>query len=217
LLAVLSVFEATSCGVFSLEYALRLWASVEDPRYSHPLWGRLRFATRPVVVLDLLAIAPALLALGSVDTRFLRLARLSRLLRVLKLGRYSRALRELAEVIRSRTPDLVSALFVMLLLLLSAAIAVFFAEHDAQPEVFSNVTASLWWAIVTMTTVGYGDVFPITTLGRVLAAAISILGIGLFALPAGIIADGYRERLGERRRSAQPCRHCGHVPSEDER
>ena len=207
-----AVFDHVSCAIFAVEYFARLWACVEDRRFRRPFVGRVKFALTPLAILDALAIAPALLYLTAVDLRFLRTARLLRIGRVFKMGRYSRALQNLGSVLRSRSADLVSAMFVMGIMLVTASTLVFYAERDAQPDVFPNITAALWWGIVTMTTVGYGDVFPITGIGRALAATISILGLGLFALPAGIIADGYREALAARRtrpRKHARCPHCG--------
>jgi voltage-gated potassium channel len=205
-------FEVFSVAVFTLEYVARLWACTADSRYAHPIWGRLRYATTFMVLIDLLAFAPFYLpAVLPVDLRFMRGLRLFRLLWVLKLGRYSKSLSLLGRVLRAKTADLGTAVFGLLVLLVIAASVMYYVEHGAQPELFSSIPASMWWAVSTLTTVGYGDIYPITPLGKVTSSFISVLGIGLFALPAGILAAGFSE---ERQRQAAKdstgaCPHCG--------
>ena len=133
--------------------------------------------------------------------------------RVVKLARYSRALRLLGQVVVSRKEELVSIFFVLLTLLVISSSLMYFAEHDDQPTVFPSIPATMWWSVVTLTTVGYGDAFPITGLGQTIAAIIAILGIGMFALPAGILGAGFVDALENRRNEedAGPrlCPHCG--------
>jgi voltage-gated potassium channel len=209
---VFRAIEAVSVVVFAAEYILRLWVITCSPKYSHPLFGRLRYALTPLALIDLLAIAPSLLA-TRLDLRFIRLARLFRLLRVLKLARYSQALTRVAKVVNEQKDELVSALGVIALLLVTAASLMYFAEHDAQPKAFPSIPASMWWAVMTLTTVGYGDVYPVTAAGKALAGTIALLGIGAFALPTSILGAGF---LAEFHRSAadspppqQTCPECG--------
>lgn len=202
-----AVIEAISLAVFSVEYALRLWSCVADPRYVGTLSGRLRFAASPLALIDLVAILPSLIPGGSLDLRFMRIFRLIRLMRIFKLVRYSESLQLLLRVLVSRRQQLAATAAAGGALLLVASCAIFFAEHDAQPKAFSSIPASMWWGVVTLTTVGYGDIFPVTVPGKILAGMIAALGVGLFALPAGIVAGGFTEILQERHK--KNCPHCG--------
>jgi voltage-gated potassium channel len=105
--------------------------------------------------------------------------------------------------------ELLVTLFVLLLLLLFASSLIYFAEHDAQPDIFSSIPAAMWWAVATLTTVGYGDVYPVTTVGKLVASVIAVLGIGMFALPTGILGAGFVEELQSRKRRPRTCPHCG--------
>jgi voltage-gated potassium channel len=200
-------FEAVSVAVFSVEYLLRLWTCDADPRF-RGLAGRVRFALRPMALVDLVAILPSLIPGGSLDLRFARSVRLLRLARSLKFARYSQSLQTLGRVIRAKRSELSVTAFLGFILMICASSGIYFFEHEAQPKAFSSIPASMWWAVVTLTTVGYGDVFPVTPFGKVLASGIAILGIGLFALPTGILASGFSDEL-QRRREARMCPHCG--------
>ena len=206
---LLAAFEAVSVAVFTVEYLLRLATCTVDPRFRAPLSGRLAFALSPLALVDLAAIVPAYLP-GEVwlDLRYLRLVRLVRMMRVLKLARYSRTLQTFARVVYSKRDELqVILAFLVVLLVLSSA-SMYFVEHEAQPETFSSIPAAMWWAVATLTTVGYGDIYPITPLGKLLGSVIALIGIGLFALPAGVLAGAFAEELGRRRRPVA-CPHCG--------
>lgn len=195
------VFEVISVTVFTVEYLLRLWSAPESSAVENPVVGRVRYALSVPMLIDLLAIAPFYVGLvgvgGALDLRFLRALRLFRFLRVLKLVRYSESARALTTVIDRKRDDLVVALTTTTVLLLVASSAMYFIEHEAQPEAFSSIPATLWWGVVTLTTVGYGDVFPVTPAGKFLAAVVAFLGIGLFALPASILASGLVEAAVE--------------------
>ena len=200
--------EVFSVAVFSVEYALRLWSCTSVPKYRSPVLGRLRFALTPLALVDLVAIAPFFLPwLVPLDLRFIRVLRLFRLLRSLKLARYSHALHTLGRVVRAKKEELAITAFLGMVLLILASSLMYYVEEEAQPTVFSSIPAAMWWAVVTLTTVGYGDIYPITPLGKVLASAMGILGIGLFALPAGIMASGFAEEL-QRKRAPVLCPHC---------
>jgi voltage-gated potassium channel len=203
-------FEVFSVAVFTAEYVIRIWACTADERYADAFWGRVRYATTPLVVIDFLAFAPFYLAVLPLDLRFLRALRLFRLLRVLKLGRYSKSIAVMGDVLRAKASDLVSSVLALSVMLVISASVMYYAEHDAQPDKFASIPESMWWAVCTLTTVGYGDVFPVTPLGKLAASVISILGIGLFAIPTGILAAGYSEARS-RSENALPdtCPHCG--------
>lgn len=203
-------FEIFSVIIFSAEYLLRLWSVTADPRYAAPIRGRIRFALTPMAMIDLLAVLPFYLPFVGIDLRVFRAARLFRIFRVAKLGRYSLALQTFGRVLTAKREELVTTLMLLLLLLLFAASLLYFAENRAQPEAFSSIPAAMWWGIATLTTVGYGDVYPITWIGRFLASLIAIAGIGMFALPTGILGAAFVEEIQNRRRArAVTCPHCG--------
>ena len=207
------VFEVISVGVFSVEYAARIWACTADPRYRQPIIGRLRYVSGFDGVVDLLAILPFYITLAlpaaALDLRILRVLRLLRFARVLKLGRYSDSLGRMKRVIGARRGDLGVALAAVGVVLILASSAIYYVEVDTQPEVFTSIPAAMWWGISALTTVGYGDITPVTPLGKFLGGIIQLLGIAIFALPAGIIAAGYEEE--SRRNAPGPgiCKSCG--------
>ena len=206
-------FEVFSVGVFSVEYAARIWACTADPRYRQPIIGRLRYVSSFGGVVDLLAILPFYVSLAvpaaALDLRILRVLRLLRFARVLKLGRYSDSLGRMKRVIGARRGDLGVALGAVGVVLILASSAIYYVEVDTQPDVFTSIPAAMWWGISALTTVGYGDITPVTPLGKFLGGIIQLLGIAIFALPAGIIAAGYEEE--SRRNAAGPgiCKSCG--------
>jgi len=203
-------FEVFSVAVFTAEYVLRVWSSTAGGRYEGSVRGRLRYALTPMALVDLLAILPFYLEFLTVDLRFVRSLRLIRLFRAFKLARYSSSLQTLGRVLTSKREELLVTLFVVLILLIFAASAMYYAERDDQPDKFSSIPAAMWWGVATLTTVGYGDVFPITPLGKLLGAVIAVLGVGLFALPTGILASGFAEELQKsRRHEPLVCPHCG--------
>lgn len=216
--------ETFSVAVFLTEYVLRFWSIVENPRYAHPLLGRLRWALTPMAIVDLLSVLPFLLAVTKLDLRAMRLLRLMRILRIVKVGRYSVAARTLTNVLRAKSADLLSLLFLLAILLLVSSTLMYYFENDAQPDVFSSIPATMWWGIVTLTTIGYGDMAPVTVAGRLLGSVIAIVGIGMFALPAGLLGAAFVEEIGKARKHghdhgivatpSRTCRHCGNPVDE---
>ncbi|MEY7851376.1 ion transporter [Natrarchaeobius sp. A-rgal3] len=207
---VFHYFELFSVAVFTVEYLGRVWAAVDDPSFEGPISGRVRFASKPLLVVDLIAILPFYLSAAGIqaDLRFLRALRLVRLFRLLKLARYSTAMRSFGLVFYEKKEKLVLALFANLMLLTLASSVMYYVEHPHQPEVFSSIPASFYWGFITLTTVGYGDVTPITPLGQFLTGLIALLGIGLFALPASILAAGFMEQTDDEA-EYEYCPHCG--------
>lgn len=191
-------FETVSVVIFTVEYVARLWTVVEDARYVRPIVGRLRYAVTFFMVIDLLAILPFYLAAvgAGFDLRFLRALRLLRLFRMFKLGRYSTAARAFMRVLKDRKEKLVIAASANLILLIVASSVMYIAEHDAQPDAFPSIPETMWWGVVTLTTVGYGDVVPVTRPGQIIGAAVAVIGIGMFALPAALIATGFAQAAG---------------------
>lgn len=193
-------FELLSVAIFSGEYLLRLWSCVEsrDPRFRSPVRGRLRYATSWMALIDLLAVLPFYLAaIVPMDLRFLRVLRV---LRIFKLSHYFSALDVLLEVVRKERHAFGAAFLLLAIGSLFAASGIYLVEHRSQPEAFGSIPAAMWWAVVTLTTVGYGDVTPVTTLGKLFGATITVMGIGMVALPTGILASGFSEELRRRQR-----------------
>ncbi len=192
------LFEVFVTLVFSAEYLVRLWICVEEPsgRYARPVLGRLRYAVTPLAIVDLIAVLP--LYLGAASAGDLLVLRLFRIFRILKLARYSETLTMFRVVFMNERHALLSALGVMLVLLLVAASVLHLLEARLQPDAFGSIPAALWWAVVTLTTVGYGDVVPVTPLGRLVAGLLALIGIGMFALPTAILGAGFSRELQKR-------------------
>ncbi len=190
-------FELFSIIVFSLEYLTRVWVCVENPKYRQPVTGRLKYMVSPMAIVDLVAVLPFYLGIFfNLDTRFLRVLRL---FRIFKLSRHFSAMSILLTVIKNEMATLVSAIFIMLVLIVLASAGMFMVERDAQPTAFGTIPRAMWWATITLSTVGYGDVIPVTVAGKILGVFITILGVGMAALPAGIIASGFTREVNRRR------------------
>lgn len=216
------VFEVIVVIVFTLEYLLRLWiADLAHPELS-PLRARLAFVFSGYGLIDLLAILPFYLPFLLVfDLRFIRILRVVRLLRIFKLNRYTRAIQIVGDIFWEKRTELSITVFVTIVLLLMSSTIMYHLENEAQPEQFPDIISTFWWAIATLTTVGYGDVFPVTGWGKLVSGVIAMLGIGLVALPTGIISAAFIERVEEEVRveKAQKhkhkdqgftfCPHCG--------
>jgi voltage-gated potassium channel len=190
-----------------------LWVAPLDPRFAKPFWGRIRYAFTLMAIVDLLAILPALLPLiFTFDLRIIRFLRVFRLFRLFKMSRYVQSLNSLDDVVRAKKEELVVTLVMIGMLLLFSSSLMYIVETEAQPDKFPDIPSAMWWGVATLTTVGYGDVFPITPLGKLFGAFIALLGIGMFALPTGILASGFAEeikRRHEKEKTCPPCPHCG--------
>jgi voltage-gated potassium channel len=210
---IFNAFDLFSVAVFTVEYILRVWSCTIDPRFNDPVRGRLRFLVTPLALVDLMAVLPFYLPLLFPDMRFMRAMRLFRLFRVLKLARYSESLQTFIDVLRLKKEELMVMFFAIMILLIISSSLVYDAEHEAQPEAFASIPAAMWWGIVTLATVGYGDVYPVTPWGRLIGSVVVILGIGLFALPTGVLASGFAEVLARRKEKEKiqkmRCPHCG--------
>ena len=204
--AIFWSLEIISVTIFTVEYFLRLWVAPLDPRYSHPVWGRIRYAFSLFAIIDLLAILPTFLPLiFTVDLRIIRFLRVFRLFRLFKMHRYVESLNSLDDVVRSKKEELLVILVMISMLLLFSSSIMYLVEHEAQPDKFPDIPSAMWWGVATLTTVGYGDVFPVTPLGKLLGSFIAFLGIGMFALPTGILASGFAEEIQRRRRKNEEC------------
>lgn len=206
--------EVLTVIVFSVEYVLRLWCCVESPRYGSPVGGRVKYVLSPLAVVDLMAVLPFYLPFFSANMLFLRSLRFFRLFRVVKLGRYSTAFRVLGQVVHAKRAELVISGFVLLILTVLSAIGMYYAEHDAQPQVFPDIPSSMYWAIETLTNMGHPD--PVTGVGKCMASMIFVLGLAMLALPTGVLGAGFVEEFHARQRQRVCCPHCGKeiVPQE---
>jgi len=210
-----TVFEIFSVAIFTLEYLARLWTSDLLFDKGSSLSRRLRFAFSWYGLIDLLAILPFFLPLVvKFDLRVLRIIRLFRLLRIFKLGRLSSSMKNIKSVLNETKAELGVTLFVAFILLTLSSTLMYYFENEAQPEVFSNIGQSMWWAVATLTTVGYGDIYPITGIGKFLGAIIALIGIGFVALPTGIISSAFIEKVQNEKKmkvssTSCECPHCG--------
>lgn len=205
------VFEIISVVAFTIEYGLRIWTS--DIKYSGKsrFKARLSFMFTFMAIVDLLAILPFYLPMFiKIDLRFLRMVRITRLMRILKVNRYSKALSTIYKVVSRKKEELLATVFVMSFVIMISATLMYYFENNVQPESFPNIVASLWWAVATLTTVGYGDIYPVTFVGKILASIIAISGIGLVALPTGIISSGFVDQLSSKNQDNR-CPHCHEI------
>lgn len=202
-------FDRFSVLIFSVEYVLRVWSCVHHPKYSHPVLGRLRYMLSPGAIIDLLAILPFYVhaAIG-LDLRVLRILRLFRFLRLFQLTAYMKATKMIVNVFRATYNQLLLSLILTLFLIVISSSLVYFAEHLAQPKVFTSIPETMWWSVVTLTTVGYGNMVPITVAGKLFTSVILLAGVALFALPAGIITAGFLEEIRKQKHPRHLCPHC---------
>jgi len=190
-------FECFSVLVFSIEYVIRIWTIVENRSYQSPVLGRLKFVISPMAIIDLLAILPFYLPFVGVDLRVLRILRLFRFFRIIKMARYTKAFTMVRDVFREKKEELlVITVFISILLVLLSTI-MYYLEGHVQPEIFGSIPRSLWWGIITLTTVGYGDAVPVTAFGQLFGGIVALLGIGFIALPTGILASGFSEQISK--------------------
>jgi voltage-gated potassium channel Kch len=197
------ILDTVAVAIFTLEYLMRMYSVVEQPGFRQTVMGRIRYARSPSALIDILAIAPFFLEVilhHLVDLRFLRVFRLMRLL---KLTRYTGATTTLATVVKREWPVLAASAFVMLLLVLLAASLGYVFEHESQPDKFENIPQSIYWAVVTLASVGYGDIAPVTPAGRAMTIVLSLLGIGIFAIPAALLSSAFSDQLRIERETLQ--------------
>lgn len=218
ILNFLNCIETISVIMFTVEYLLRVYTA--DLIYTNktPVIARIRYIFSFMALIDLFAILPFYLPfLIPMDLRVLRMIRIIRLLRIFKLNRYTKALSTIAIVFKNKKNQLISSIFVVFMLMIIASVLMYNIENQAQPETFSNAFSALWWAVATLTTVGYGDIYPVTIMGKILSATIALLGIGLVAVPSGIISAGFIETIEHEKEEKQSqedeqkyyCPYCG--------
>ena len=199
-------FETVSIVIFSAEYFLRIWSCVTVEAYRHSVIGRIKYFFSPMALIDFIVIAPFYLSFIIADARILRILRFLRVLKVTKHFHHSNTFHIITNTIFRKRSELISSLILMFSLLMICATGVFFAENETQPDKFSSIPSAMWWAVATLTTVGYGDIFLVTSLGKLLGSISAIFGIGLFALPAGLLASGFSDEM---QKEKMFCPHCG--------
>jgi voltage-gated potassium channel len=193
------VLELIAGVIFISEYALRLWTAPEEPGEGSATAKRLKFAFSPLGLFDLVVIASIFLPFVFENSAFLRMLRVFRILALARLTRFSRALSMIVDAVYERRYDLMITLGMAGFLMLFGATMLYWIEGEIQPEAFGSIPRALWWAIITLTTVGYGDVSPITTEGRLVAGFVALSGVALVALPTGIIAAAFSDGMQRQR------------------
>jgi hypothetical protein len=189
------VLDAIAVSIFTLEYCLRMYCCVEEPGYQRAVSGRLKMAKSTSSIIDILAIAPFFLEVFLHHLIDLRFMRVFRLLRLLKLSRYTGATQSLSKVIAREWPVMAASAFIMLLLVVMTASLGYLFEHEAQPDKFENIPQAIYWAVVTLASVGYGDISPITPAGRAMTIVLALIGIGIFAIPAALLSSAFSDQL----------------------
>jgi voltage-gated potassium channel len=218
-------FDVSIIFIFTVEYILRIWSCNIDNRFKGR-FGRIRYAKQPVIIIDLLAILPFYIVYFTpLDNSFAMIGRLLRLARILRFGFFANALKLMSTAIRRKGRELLITIIIVVILVIFCAYIIYYAENRAQPEIYSSIPKSIYWAFVTLSTVGYGDMTPVTPFGRFFTAFVAFLGVGIIAIPAGIISSGMTEVIRERKMAGlkkdreisgtkQKCPHCG-KPIED--
>ena len=189
------ILDAIAVSIFTFEYCLRMYCCVEEPGYKKAVTGRLKMAKSTSSIIDLLAIAPFFLEVFLHHLIDLRFMRVFRLLRLLKLTRYTGATQSLMKVIAREWPVMAASAFIMLLLVVMTASLGYLFEHEAQPEKFENIPQSIYWAVITLASVGYGDISPVTPAGRAMTIVLALIGIGIFAIPAALLSSAFSDQL----------------------
>jgi voltage-gated potassium channel Kch len=197
------ILDTVAVGIFTTEYLMRMYSVVELPAYRHAVLGRIRFGKTGMAMIDFLAVVPFFLEALLHHLFDLRFLRVFRLLRLLKLTRYTGATNTLVVVIKREWPVMGASCFIMLLLVVLTASLGYLFEHEAQPDKFENIPTSIYWAVITLASVGYGDISPVTPAGRAMTIVLALLGIGIFAIPAALLSSAFSDQLRIERESLQ--------------
>ncbi len=195
------ILDAVAVGIFTVEYCMRIYACVEEPGYKNAIAGRFKQASTPATIIDLLAILPFFLEVFMTHVFDLRFLRVFRLARLLKLTRQSDATAILGKVLVREWPVMSASAFIMLLLVVLTASLGYLFEHEAQPDKFENIPTAIYWAVITLASVGYGDISPVTPIGRAMTIVLALIGIGIFAIPAALLSSAFSDQLVKERDS----------------
>ena len=197
--------------IFIIEYILRLYASGSLNQYKGII-GKFKYMLTPYAIIDLLSILPYLLINTGFNSSFIRSFRLLRIFRLFRLKKYAIFVQLMKKILSNMKEELIVLLFYTIVIIIILSFMIFEVEHEAQPEVFSNVFQTMWWAVATLTTVGYGDMFPITASGKVITTIITILGIGFIAIPGGMFASSFIASIDDEKKKKEnefKCLKCG--------
>ena len=215
-------FDLISVSIFTLEYVLRVWSSNHEEKYKHSLWGRLKYMVSAGALIDLIAILPFFLNIifgFSIELREIRMLRLLRVFRLFRLTAYMKSAHMITNVFKKRINELMLSLVLVIFLIIVASCAIYFAEHQhpVNQYKFTSIPATMWWAVVTLTTTGYGDMYPMTHIGKAMSMVLMSTGVAFFALPAGIITAGFLEEFRMNRvKKTHRCPSCGeHIELDD--
>ncbi len=189
------ILDALAVGIFTVEYMMRIYSCVEEPGYKQAISGRFKQASTPATIIDLLAILPFFMEVFLTHVFDLRFLRVFRLARLLKLTRQSDATEILGKVIVREWPVMSASAFIMLLLVVLTASLGYLFEHEAQPDKFENIPTAIYWAVITLASVGYGDISPVTPIGRAMTIVLALIGIGIFAIPAALLSSAFSDQL----------------------
>lgn len=204
-------FDLVSVIIFTIEYILRVWSCTHDPRYKGTVKGRLKYMLTWGALIDLVSFLPFYLYhFVGFDTRIFRILRLLRFFRLFRLTAYMKATKLVVNVFKSKANELALSFILTIFLVILASCLVYFAEHNEEGTNFTSIPATMWWAVVSLTTVGYGDMIPVTVFGKIFASLILFAGVAMLALPAGIITAGFLEEMRlSKKQKATKCPHCG--------
>lgn len=196
-----NIFDFFTVMVFSVEYFIRIFTAHLNPdNKGKTRWESIRsYIFSFAGMIDLVSILPFYFNFTNLDLRVLRMLRLMRFFRVFKITRYNDSMKLVVDVIKDKSSEIGVIMGLIVIIMIISSFIMFYAEHDTQPEAFPNVLGCLWWAVVTMTTIGYGDVYPITLIGKIVGSIMALLGIGLVAMPTGIISAGFLEKVNEKK------------------
>jgi len=192
------IIETVTMGVFCIEYVLRIWTADHLYPNKSAAAARLRFLRSFDGIVDLLTILPFFFLSGFIVFRMLRVVRIFHLFRV---NAHYDSFHVITTVLSEKKNQIISSVFIIIVLMLASSLGIYSAEHDAQPEVFSNAFSGIWWSVSTLLTVGYGDIYPITVIGKLMAICIAFLGVGVVAIPTGIISAGFVEQYTKNQHS----------------
>ena len=210
-------FDLVSVTIFTIEYVLRVWSSNHEEKYKHSVWGRLKYMVSVGALIDLIAILPFFLHVFfgfRIDLREIRILRLLRVLRLFRLTAYTKSMHIISNVFKKKKSDLALSFLLAIFLIIIASCIMYFAEHNypsKEKSLFTSIPATMWWAVVSLTTTGYGDMYPLTAIGKTMASIIMLISVAFFALPAGIITAGFLEesRNARKQHKHENCPHCG--------
>lgn len=185
--------------LFTIEYILRIYAI----NFNNPSRSRIRYAFTPFMIIDFLVIFPFYLTFFQVDLGFLRALRIIRIFKLFRVVKFAEFDNLLFSIIKEKKEEFIFIFVLLLVIILTLTPIVYYFENEAQPEVFTSMITTLWWASVTFTTIGYGDMYPITVVGRILTATVSFLGVALYAIPGSIFTSALLQKMNERKKNRE--------------